>query len=91
MRGLSSLLPASFLVSGVLCSAAPACRVNVIFQHAPKTSKLFEGLLGKARVGDRAMQFEVGVAYETGSGVERDYVEAARWYRVSADQGDLAA
>ena len=32
-------------------------------------------------------QHELGAAYETGEGVEKDEVEAARWYRMAAEQG----
>jgi hypothetical protein len=32
-------------------------------------------------------QFNLGVMYETGEGVPRDYAAAAKWYRRAADQG----
>jgi TPR repeat protein len=65
--------------------------VNVVSQQAPKTSKHFERLLSKAKSGDRAAQFEVGVSYETGAGVGHDCAQAVKWYQESANQGDLAA
>jgi len=32
-------------------------------------------------------QFNLGMMYETGEGVPRDYAAAAKWYRQAADQG----
>src|SRR5215469_13092186 len=91
MRAFVALAGGFFLLSGIPCAAAPACKVNVIYQHVPKTSKHFEQVLSKAKRGDRSAQFQAGVAYETGTGVEKDYIEAARWYRTAADLGDPAA
>ena len=33
-------------------------------------------------------QFSMGAAYQTGSGVPQDYVEAVKWFRKAAEQGD---
>lgn len=41
----------------------------------------------KARAGDPASQFELGVAYATGKLVAKDAVPAMKWIRVSAEQG----
>jgi len=40
-----------------------------------------------ANYGDAAAQHNLGLMYENGLGVAQDEVEAARWYRLSADQG----
>ena len=32
-------------------------------------------------------QYNLGFMYENGRGVRRDRLEAARWYRMAADQG----
>ena len=37
--------------------------------------------------GDPEAQYNLGVLYANGNGVEQDYLEAAKWYRLSADQG----
>ena len=29
----------------------------------------------------------LGVAYDSGDGVEQDFVEAVKWYRLAAEQG----
>jgi len=41
---------------------------------------------GRART--RRGKEQLGVMYEDGSGVPKDYTEAARWYRAAAEQGD---
>ena len=38
-------------------------------------------------VGVPEEQYTLGNAYYNGSGVPRDHLEAAKWYRLSADQG----
>ena len=40
-----------------------------------------------ARQGNKAAQYGLGKLYEYGKGVEKDYAEAARWYKKSAEQG----
>ncbi len=35
--------------------------------------------------------FQVGKCYETGDGVDKDEVEAVRWYRMAAEQGSADA
>jgi len=46
-------------------------------------------LLESALKGDAEAQFELGKNYETGRiGLPKDLVQAERWYRASAEQGD---
>ena len=44
-----------------------------------------------AEAGDRLAQRNLGLMYEEGEGVERDYERAAQWYRRAAAQGDPVA
>ncbi len=44
-----------------------------------------------ANQGDTKAQYNLGVMYRMGQGVEQDYAVAARWYRKAADQGDAKA
>ena len=44
-----------------------------------------------AEDGDIRAQFQLGVMFEKGKGVEPDAVEAVRWYRMAADQGHAPA
>jgi len=57
-----------------------------------KNHEVARELLLKVAVGGCSnAQFSVGVVYEWGRGVEQDYVEAALWYRLAAEQGHLHA
>ncbi len=49
------------------------------------------GLLMRAEGGDPLAQQDVAYLYEQGQGVLQDFVEAARWYRLSAEQGEAYA
>lgn len=43
----------------------------------------------RALKGDADAQFTLGKNYEAGrSGLKKDYLEASRWYRLAAEQGD---
>ena len=44
-----------------------------------------------AQNGDRAAQYNLGVAYFEGKEVDQDYLEAAKWYGAAADQSDVQA
>jgi uncharacterized protein len=45
----------------------------------------------RAEAGDADAQFELAVAYDHGEKVPKDEREAARLYRLSADQGNASA
>jgi uncharacterized protein len=44
-----------------------------------------------AEKGNVEAQYNLGVCYEEGRGVEVDYTEAFRWYKKAAEQGDSKA
>ncbi len=46
-----------------------------------------DDLRQRAEAGDMKAQLDLGVKYELGQGVPKDYDKALRWYRKSADQG----
>ena len=48
-------------------------------------------LLERAEQGDASSQFELGLKFANGDGVEISFEEAARWYLKAADQGDASA
>ena len=50
-----------------------------------------EMLLAKAESGDPEAQAELGKMYFNGTGVPKDEVEAVKWYRKAAEQGDSSA
>src|SRR6266403_854983 len=57
-----------------------------------KSSQIdLKGLTKKADSGDPQSQFQLGLAYEFGQGVEQDTYAAIRWYRLAANSGDPAA
>ena len=44
-------------------------------------------LIGAAESGDAEAQYGLGLKYGLGEGVEKDYAESTRWYRMAAEQG----
>jgi uncharacterized protein len=44
-----------------------------------------------AEKGDARAQFSLGLSYENGDGVPRDYTKAREWYEKAAAQGDAKA
>ena len=48
-------------------------------------------LYEKANAGDPRFYFRVGLCYYDGTGIEQNYVEAAKWYKLAADQGYASA
>ena len=47
--------------------------------------------LAAAAKGDPDAQYRLGVLYQTGRGVRKDLKEAAKWYRLAANQGKAYA
>ena len=41
----------------------------------------------RAELGDANAQFNLGVMYDNGLGVPKDYTEAVKWYSKAAEQG----
>jgi uncharacterized protein len=53
--------------------------------------KAFREWKAAADAGQAEAQFDLGVLYAQGRGVDRDLNEAARWYRQAAEQGNAEA
>src|SRR5262249_10589146 len=51
----------------------------------------FDLAIAKAETGDRSAQTLIGLIYEGGYGVPRNFKEAASWYELSANAGDREA
>ena len=51
----------------------------------------FDELKARAFGGDTEAQFELGVKYANGDGVEQDYFQAAKWYRRAAEKEHAGA
>ncbi|MEI6808717.1 MAG: SEL1-like repeat protein, partial [bacterium] len=45
----------------------------------------------EAEAGNASAQYEIGCRFYEGRGVKRDYVEALKWYRMAAEQGNSYA
>ena len=63
-------------------------------QKAKSTSNAadsVEQIRAKASLGDASAQFNIGVMYYEGQGVQQDYNQAAAWYAKAAEQGDAKA
>ena len=51
----------------------------------------FERTEKLAKEGDKEAQYKLGVRYSRGVYVSKDFKEAVKWYRMSAEQGDANA
>ncbi|GMQ87790.1 MAG: hypothetical protein BMS9Abin08_0998 [Gammaproteobacteria bacterium] len=60
-------------------------------QRLQVQQKQFEKIIGKAKVGDLKAQYEAGIMYLKGKGVEVDGGKARSWIGKAADQGDRKA
>jgi len=60
-------------------------------QPAAKPTSEIAELRQKAEAGDANAMYRLGRSYATGSGVERDYVEAFSWYKRAAKDGNTDA
>lgn len=51
----------------------------------------YEEWLPLAELGDAEAQYNLGVMYDEGAGIEQDLSRAAEWYRKAAEQGFVDA
>lgn len=57
-----------------------------------QSSREYPGNVREAAVqGDAEAQFNLGVSYDNGKGVPKDYQQAVSWYRKAAEQGHAKA
>jgi TPR repeat protein len=52
---------------------------------------LFKQIRKAADQGHAKAQYNLGVMYEKGEGVQQNYSEALKWYKKAADQGHAGA
>lgn len=67
------------------------CRKGSQLYDAGKYKEAFPLLLKAAEQGNAEAQFRLGILYETGIGVDKNYSAAAKWYRKAAEQGHAQA
>jgi S1-C subfamily serine protease len=58
---------------------------------AETKQKLVEEIKAKAETGDVEAEFQLGVCYELGKGVNKDDGEAVKWFRKAAEQNHVPA
>lgn len=72
----------------VICGAAIIWQVYRSKANELKLAEDTRVCRAGAEQGDARAQANLGYMYSHGQGVLQDYVEAVRWYRKAADQGD---
>lgn len=57
----------------------------------PQGSDQFQKYLVKAQAGDMDAQYNLGIMYYHGEGVDRDHEQALKWFHLAAEQNDPEA
>jgi len=70
-------------ISFTACAERRPLSDNALIDRSMET----EELIAQAQKGTAEDQYNLGLQYEKGLAVPQSYVEAARWYRLSAMQG----
>jgi TPR repeat protein len=90
---LSALLGLLVLYTTAALAQSPSVRTAETLRGANTTGYVteFERRLRAANFGDTEEQVTLGVMYYHGSGVDRDDVQALKWFRRAAAEGSAAA
>lgn len=59
--------------------------------QAPEGDDQFRKYLAKAQAGDVDAQYNLGIMYYHGDGIQKNHDEALKWFHLSAEQGDAEA
>ena len=86
MKAIRYLFP----LVALLCLAEVALP-DAAAQQTEELRKEFQSTKAKAEKGDASAQYNLGLMYANGEGVEKDYAEAVKWYRKAAEQGNAIA
>lgn len=73
-------------VIGLLCLVVLTPNA-VLAIHKEEPSELFLSLIEDARWGESEAQYTVAMMYAAGEGVEKDQVEASKWFEKAAHEG----
>lgn len=89
MKNLTALIILAICSAMLAANAYPEQNYKQAekFQKSEKNEEAFEYYLKAARQGDAEAQYNLGVCYRKGYGVEKDLTEAVKWLRKAADQG----
>ena len=82
------------IVSAAVFVLCLTCAVGAVAQVQPTCDSLLNpksAVQANASSGDAYVQFCLGLAYEAGQIVPRDYSKAMAWYRKAAEQGEKYA
>ena len=93
MKTSQRLLVFTLLVVGLLIATDQVSAADDGFLERLKADpkKELAATKAKAAKGDAEAQCNLGFIYDLGQSVEKDYAEAAKWYRNAADQNFAAA
>src|SRR5437867_7412955 len=80
-------MKASRLIFTLLLASSVAV-VQLAAQPTKADQKPLAEVKAKAQAGDADFQAELGLRYDKGEGVAKDYVEAYKWLLLAARQGD---
>lgn len=91
MRSILSILSLLFvLLAGTSAQAGPLEDAQEAYRLG-EWDRAFAMFQPLAQAGNPAAQEKLGRLYQRGKGVQRDYAQAALWYRRAADQGESQA
>lgn len=76
-----------FLAANAMASPAPADTGTPAAAADDSAFPGLDDLMARAKKGEPGAQEALGNRYEKGNGVTQDYAEAAKWYRMAAEQG----
>ena len=69
-----------------LCAACSGKKVQV-----QRSEGEVKEVTESAGHGDASAEYNMGVMYHTGNGVQQDYAKALKWYRMAAAKGEAEA
>ena len=85
------LVALALSLAGAISQAFAGFDEGLAAYEAGNFKLAYEEFLTAAERGDAVAQFYLGMMYDKGRGVQRNYTTAARWYRQAAEQGDAVA
>lgn len=90
---MKRFLAALLLAFGLLCPCADAQQGDALrsAQQGDDLRNMFGLFKAQAEKGSASAQSILGSFYEKGTGVEKDYSEAVKWYRKAAEQNHPSA
>ncbi|MFW9297617.1 tetratricopeptide repeat protein, partial [Glaesserella parasuis] len=88
-KTLLSTLLLSFAIAGNVYAETAEEKFNSAVQYYEQQNyqAAFPMFKELAEQGDAVAQFNLGVMYDKGRGVNQDYHQAAKWYQKAAEQG----